>query len=130
MSAFPINSEEANSVGVGVDIESISRFEESNIHSERFFEGIFTDGEIQYCRKKSPHEPHFAARYAAKEAILKALCSMGYEVIGYKKISIVNDGRGVPRVSVDALFDSELEYNLSLSHCDKYAVASVIIHRV
>jgi holo-[acyl-carrier protein] synthase len=60
--------------GVGIDLVMISRIEEAlQRWGERFREKVFTPGEIQYCGQKRNPAPSFAARFAAKEALAKAL---------------------------------------------------------
>lgn len=60
--------------GIGVDIENIFRFRKLPYKKNRhFYEKIFTESEIKYCLSKADPYPHFAARFAAKEAVIKAL---------------------------------------------------------
>lgn len=61
-------------IGIGIDLTEISRIEESlRRFGERFAKRIFTDAEREYCASKTNPAPHFAARFAAKEACAKAL---------------------------------------------------------
>jgi len=63
-----------NNVGVGVDIESISRFRKKISESPNiFFSKVFTERELEYCHSKIDPAPHLAARYTGKEAVIKAI---------------------------------------------------------
>ena len=61
-------------LGVGIDIENISRFRKLPYKKKKYFyDKIFTKAEIKYCLDKSDPYPHFAARFSAKEAVIKSL---------------------------------------------------------
>ena len=110
-------------VGIGVDVVEVERIREIiTRRGERFLRRIFTEREIAYALSaRSPlREERVAARFAAKEAFLKAL---GHPV-PLKEIEIVNDENGRPRV----LFRGR-PYPLSLSHTRGIAVAVVLIPR-
>lgn len=118
-----------NDVGIGIDIESIDRFKKDSIHSTSFFQRIFTKDEMEYCKRKESMEPHLAVRYAAKEAAVKALYSIGYDNITYNNIEVVNDAKGVPRLVLHIDNSNKLKCQVSLSHCDDKAIALVYIER-
>lgn len=125
----------------GTDIIEIDRIKES-IESlgKNFLERVFTEKEIQYCEsKKAQKYQHYAAKFAAKEAIFKAISSEfikeknKYE-IGWKDYATENDILGRPKVSVDANFLKNKfckgkihQIDISLSHCKEYAVANVVV---
>lgn len=113
----------ANIVGIGIDIENVSRFaEKSYLKNKRFYENIFTDKEIKYCLSKVNPYQHLAARFCAKEAVIKAL-----EIsIDLKKIEVLKEGN-VPKIKVEGFSDFNIK--VSLSHTENYAVASVIIQQ-
>ena len=122
------------SMHCGVDIIEIERIKKSLDELDSFRSRVFTDKEISYCegRNKAKYES-YAARFAAKEAVLKALGTGLAEGIEWKHIEISNDDRGKPYVF---LTKRALEiYNemnaksidISLSHCSAYAVAYVVI---
>lgn len=74
-------------MGIGIDIEDIERFNSMTFdNSETFFRKVFTKSEIEYCFCKTKASIHLAARYAGKEAVVKALISMCNESPDYKEI--------------------------------------------
>jgi holo-[acyl-carrier protein] synthase len=118
----------------GVDIIEIDRIKKSVDELESFRNRVFTEKEISYCegRHKAKYES-YAARFAAKEAVLKALGTGLAEGVEWKHIEIGNDDRGKPVV---VLTQRALELfremngkciDISLSHCSTYAVAYVVI---
>ena len=82
------------------------------------------DDEIEYAKKNSFPEQHFAARFAAKEAVFKAFG--GRIPMGWKDIKILNDERGKP-VCILKNNDSNEDIFISISHTKNYAVATAII---
>ena len=116
----------------GVDIIEISRVKES-IESlgERFINKVFTEKEIEYCEsKKAQKYQHYAARFAAKEAVFKAL-SWKLEdkyAICWKDIEVVDDKQGRPSLNIIGMNLDDIEnIDISLSHCKEYAVANVTV---
>lgn len=116
----------------GVDIIEISRIKES-IESlgERFINRVFTEKEIEYCEsKKNQKYQHYAARFAAKEAVFKAL-SWKLEdkyAICWKDIEVVDDKQGRPSLNIIGMNLNDIEnIDISLSHCKEYAVANVTV---
>ncbi len=110
---------------VGVDCEDISRFKDLN-RSNAFMRKIFSENEIETCLKKQNPAQHFAARFAGKEAIIKAFSSAGKK-ISINQIEIVNDDSGAPVVNLHKEGLESIEVKLSLSHCYSLAVASAIV---
>ena len=116
----------------GTDIIEIDRIKES-IESlgNRFLQKVFTEREIQYCEsKKAQKYQHYAARFAAKEAVFKAISPFlksKYD-IEWKQIEILNDENGRPFVNIvnDNIKCIE-NIDISMSHCKQYAVANVLI---
>ena len=128
-------------ISCGTDIIEIDRIKES-IESlgQNFLERVFTEKEIQYCEgKKGQRFQHYAARFAAKEAIFKAISSEFIEEknkfeIGWKDYEVENDPLGRPKVSKGANFLNNKfcknkihQIDISLSHCKKYAIENVIV---
>lgn len=114
--------------GIGVDIESIDRFRKyPPDRNKRFFRKIFTSIELDYCFKKKDPYPHLAARFAAKEAAIKAFS--GFKKLQLPQIEVINDEIGKPALRINNDESKETVENVfvSLSHCDKYAAAFVII---
>ncbi len=114
--------------GIGVDIVSVERIAEVyKKHGTRFLEKIFTPEEIHYCTGKRNPAEHLAARFAAKEALAKALPSEKRP--GWQQVEIIPGTNG-PRVKVRGE-QSCLSGNikLSMSHERKWAVAMVLISK-
>jgi holo-[acyl-carrier protein] synthase len=111
-------------VGTGIDIIEIKRIKKVIAGNKAFLKRVFTVREIAYCEEKANKYQHYAVRFAAKEAILKALGSKGIALID---ISIRNLGNGKPEAVLNGKL-KKLEKNIevSLSHCNEYAVAQAI----
>lgn len=117
----------------GTDIIEINRIKES-IESlgENFKNKIYTEKEIEYCEsKKNAKFQHYAGRFAAKEAIFKAISELlddKFE-ISWKDAEILNDDQGKPRVTFTSKKIQEKIENIdiSISHCKEYAIANVAI---
>ena len=88
---------------------------------------IFTQREQEYCFSKKTAAPHLTARYCGKEAIVKALASIGGANVRYTDIEIINKQDGMPVVRVDKEGFSDLQIHLSLSHCKDKAIAFAIV---
>ena len=122
-------------VGMGIDIVEVSRIRALlERHGERFEQRVFTPGEIRYCRAKADAAQHFSARFAAKEAAVKALGSGFGQGIRYTDIQIEHD-EGIPQVVfhnrarqiADSLGVSAVR--LSISHERTMTAAAVILER-
>jgi holo-[acyl-carrier protein] synthase len=120
--------------GVGTDVVAVVRV--AALIRDRgtaFLERWFTAREIGYCSSKAVPSRHFAARFAAKEAVVKALPMRWDGPLPWRSIEIVNDPCGAPSVSLfGALRDAAAragvsEIQVSLSHCDEYAVAFALV---
>ncbi len=118
----------------GTDIIEIDRIKESVENVSGFRERVYTKGEIEYCemRKKGKYES-YAARFAAKEAVMKALGTGMTDGLGMKQIEVQNDSKGKPHVILTQRamelfqFMGARNIDISLSHCGKYAIAYVVI---
>jgi holo-[acyl-carrier protein] synthase len=114
--------------GVGVDIESISRFKRAEVKGDRsFLNKIFTGAELKYCLSCPVPAQHLAARFAAKEAVIKALAGLDRAIPGYKDIEITNDKNGVPSARILKSGFDDLDIRLSLSHSKGEAIAFVMV---
>jgi holo-[acyl-carrier protein] synthase len=120
--------------GVGTDIVAVGRI--SALIRDRgtaFLERWFTAREIDYCSSKAIPGRHFAARFAAKEAVVKALPLAWDGPLPWRSIEIVNDLHGAPLVSLSgAIFDAATragisDISVSLSHCGEYATAIALV---
>lgn len=116
----------------GTDIIEIERIKKSiDDFGEAFLNKVFTKKEIEYCEsKKQMKYQHYAVRFSAKEAIFKALSKQlpnKFE-LGWKNVQIENDNDGRPQVKfIDYELKKLEQIDLSLSHCEKYAVATAIV---
>lgn len=120
-----------NIVGVGTDIIEISRIREAyHEHKERFLEHLFTDKEQSYCLQFKDPVPHLAGRFAAKEAILKAM-GTGLQIHNrWLCIEILPDNLGKPEVFLSENLKplwQHFRFFLSISHAKEYATATVIL---
>ena len=87
--------QELKNFGVGADIESIERFRRLSFNKDKiFFNKVFTKKELDYSFSKKEPASHLAARYAGKEAAIKALSSLGRKNLDYKKVEIFNNKSG------------------------------------
>ena len=118
--------------GTGVDIVKINRIKKMiNRWGDKFLKRIFSEGEIAYCQQKNNSAPHFAVRFAAKEAAAK-MFGTGFVNIKWTDIEVKKDERGKPYLifNNEALKVSEKSeinrVHLSLSHEKEYAIAQVI----
>lgn len=119
-------------IGVGIDIVDIERFKKilSKETGRDFIQRFFSINEIEYCEKFSEKGQHYAVRFAAKEAFIKA---SGLVQIPLKEISTVNLPGGRPQIEMTPHLHSALsshpplQIHLSLSHTDLSACAVVIL---
>lgn len=119
-------------VSCGTDIIEIERIKKSIERSgETFLNTIYTPAEIAYCEsKKNAKYSHYAGRFAAKEAIYKAVSALLPERFGisWQNAQVINDENGNPKVEfIDIKFDKIKDIDISISHCREYAVATVSI---
>ena len=122
--------------GTGIDIVEISRFKKAKKKWGKNFLGkIFTKNEIDYSRKRRFQDQHFAARFAAKEAVLKAFGDKLSSINNWQDIEILNDKSGRPYIrfhgSAKKLKSREKinDVVLSMAHCKGHAVANAILIR-
>lgn len=119
-------------IACGTDIIEIERVKESieNL-GEKFLERVYTKKEIEYCEsKKKQKYQHYAARFAAKEALFKAISwklEDKYEIC-WKDIEVLNNKQGRPELKVIGVDLKNVEnIDISISHCKSYAVANVVV---
>jgi len=117
--------------GIGVDIIEIGRIRTSvETVGQAFLERIFTASEIAYCLSKHNRYQHFAARFAAKEAVSKALSTGWAGAFRWKDVEITNDVSGQPHVALHGPLQHSLAsatIHVSISHSDTHVVAMVVI---
>lgn len=119
-------------ISCGTDIIEISRIKESiEEMQDKFINKIYTKKEIDYCEgKKQVKYQHYAVRFAAKEALFKALSNLLEDKysISWQNAEILNNEDGRPYVNfIDIEFSQIKNIDISLSHCKEYAVANVVI---
>ena len=112
----------------GTDIIEVNRIKNDiETLGSRFLNRIYTENEILYCEsKKSQKYQSYAERFAAKEAIYKAISSYINCEYSWKDFEILNDENGRPFVKLGIKIDELEELTVTLSHCKEYAVANVI----
>ncbi len=121
-------------LGIGIDIVEIKRIAAMRQrYGRRFERKLFTPREIAYCRRRKKADQHFAVRFAAKEAAMKALGTGITSQVGFLSIEVVNDSAGKPelRLTKGAAARAKklgmAQAHLSVSHGDDWAVAMVAI---
>ena len=120
--------------GIGTDIIEIERVRDAiNKHGDTFIQRIFTHNEQSYCKKHRDPMPQYAARFSAKESIVKALgCGFG-DQISWLDIEISHDDRGKPIVQFSSA--AQQRFNnpnviLSMSHCKEYVSTVALLLNV
>lgn len=116
----------------GTDIIEISRIKKSIEKSgKKFLNIIYTPAEIEYCEsKKYAKYNHYAGRFAAKEALYKAISPLLEDrfAISWKNAEIINNENGNPHVNfLDIRFNKIEHIDISISHCKEYAVATAVV---
>lgn len=120
--------------GIGTDIVEVQRVEDKILKRNGFRELVFTPHEIAYCEQQAASYEHYAARFAAKEALLKAMgTGWGNGGVNFNEIEVRNDAAGKPELHlIGNAADRYAQLNIkqilvSLSHVKSTAVAMVII---
>ena len=121
-------------VGTGIDIAEVPRIREAiERHGQRFLHRIFTEGEIQYCESKANRVERYAARFAAKEAGMKAIGTGWNHGVRWRDIEVARKPGGRPTLLLHgkaAEFAARLgavNIALSLTHTADQAMAQVIL---
>ena len=118
--------------GIGVDIVQNVRIAKS-LAKKGFAEKVFSKEEIAYCQNKKNPTENFAGRFAAKEALVKALGELYYFKFAPNEVEVLNDEKGKPEFNLKREFLEQYnlwetaEIHLSISHTTEHAVAMVII---
>lgn len=124
-------------LGHGVDLVDVERFRELiKRQGNSFLERVFTEAERNYCERHSDPVPHYAARFAAKEAFGKALgVGIGSSQTALHEVSVDRQGNGPPKLALAGKAHSAMSalgangVFLSLSHDGGMALASVILSK-
>jgi holo-[acyl-carrier protein] synthase len=118
-------------LGTGVDIVETARIRDSlEKFGDRFLQRCFLPGEIEYCRSMKFPELHFAARFAAKEAISKAFGTGIGRQLGWRDMEIRKRDSGEPYVELHGKaidLAGRATVLVSLSHCKDYAAANAVL---
>ncbi len=120
-------------LGLGVDIIEIERISQSvEKFGDRFLNKIFTEGELEYSLSKKNKDQHLAARFAAKEAISKALATGWNKDFKWKDVEIYNEPSGLPKVKLSGklkeFVGEDKDLKLSMSHSENYVVCVAILY--
>lgn len=121
-------------VGTGIDIAEVPRISESIARfGQRFLRRVFTEEEIRYCDSKANSAERYAARFAAKEAAMKALGTGWNRGVRWRDIEVYRQPGTRPTIKfygVAAEFAAKLgtkNISLSLTHTPEHAIANVIL---
>lgn len=121
-------------VGTGVDIAEVPRVAAAIARfGDRFLRRIFTDAEIRYCESKANKVERYAARFAAKEAALKAIGTGWRRGVAWRDVEVTREPGGRPTMvfhGVAGEFAAKLNVkrvHVSLSHTVDHAIAQVIL---
>jgi holo-[acyl-carrier protein] synthase len=122
-----------NIIGLGLDATDIDRISDTiQRYGDRFLKRVFTDGEMAYCMRRRVPAVHFAGRFAAKEAAMKALGTGQSQGVLWRDVEVVRGG-GPPRLVFHG--GAGRRFNaiggrsslLTITHSDKLALAEVLI---
>lgn len=122
-------------IGLGIDVLEVKRMERDLGDKEGLEEALFTPAEIAYCRARRYPAMHFAVRFAAKEAMFKALGTGQRGMMSWRDIEILNDDAGRPGMTLSGAvktFADTLGATtvwLSLSHTREIATATVVLEK-
>lgn len=121
--------------GIGTDIIEVERIRKNLETTRGFRERVFTEAEIAYCETKKNKAQHYAARFAAKEALLKAFGTGLRKGTNFQDIEVFHDEWGKPAIRLlgetQQTFDKHqpCQIHLSLTHIETHAVAYVVIEK-
>lgn len=123
-------------VAIGIDLIEIARIEEVLARrGERFRKRVFTEAEVAYCEQRASKMASYAARFAAKEAAMKALGTGWAEGVAWREIEIVSATNGSPSIQLHGRALERMRElgatraHLSLTHTNHLAMAEVILVR-
>lgn len=118
-------------LGIGVDVVDVKRMKRVlEKQGKIFLDKVFSDMEVTYCKTRKKPYIHFGARFAAKEAVAKAMRTGWSGAFHWRDIEVVNDQSGAPHILLSRDVAKALEQctvHLSLSHTDNTIVAFVVL---
>jgi holo-[acyl-carrier protein] synthase len=123
-------------IGTGVDIVEIDRIRKlAERQGDRFIRRVFTEEERRFCERHRDPAPHFSARFAAKEALFKALGTGWAKGVSWLDAEVRRGDRQAPVMVLHGEAEKQSaglganRVHLSLSHSDQWAVATVILEK-
>ena len=120
-------------VGLGVDIVEVNRIRKALENQPKMVQRVFTEQEAEFCAARKNQYQHFAGRFAAKEAALKALGTGWAEGIRWRDVEVSSEPSGQPYLHFHAKAEEVFESLhaatalLTITHARTYAVAVVIL---
>jgi len=119
--------------GIGIDVVEVERISAAiDRHGEVFLNKIFTPNEREYCDSKKTPAQHYAARFAAKEAVSKAFGTGIGGNAGLHDLEVIQDSNGAPKLHLSGAADAFAQKHgisdiqISLTHTEHYAAANAI----
>ncbi len=121
-------------LGLGIDIIEIDRIKDSvDRYGHHFLNKIYTPKELEYCLGKSNKYQHLAARFAAKEAIYKALTDGWHQKASWQNIEIQNEPNGMPKAQLKGelkeFLSNGTDLRISMSHSRDYVTCVALIYK-
>lgn len=122
-------------IGIGIDIIEIERIQKSvEKFGDLFLNKVFTPLELEYSTSKANKYQHLAARFAAKEAVAKALASGWDKGFKWKDIEVYNERNGMPSVNLygelKSFLGSDKALKITMSHSDHYVTCFAIVYSI
>jgi len=121
-------------LGTGLDLVEVARIAGLvERHGERFLQRVFTQAELDYCLPRAAREAHLAGRFAAKEAVFKALGTGWSETVSWKQVEVLAGESGAPEARLSGGAAERLaalggkRVHVSITHDGRMAAASAII---
>ncbi|HRV09115.1 MAG TPA: holo-ACP synthase [Acidobacteriota bacterium] len=120
-------------IGIGIDIVEVHRIREALENAEALVRRVFTEQEREYCGSRKNRYQHYAGRFAAKEAALKALGTGWQQGIRWQDVEVLPGELGRPEVTFHGraaeIFAQKqgVRAHLTITHAEAYAVAAVVL---
>lgn len=120
-------------IGIGIDIVEVERIRKALQDGEALARRVFTARELAYCRERKNQFQHFAGRFAAKEAAMKALGTGWQEGVRWQDVEVIPGDLGQPQLvfsgKAQELFAAKggRRSHVTITHASTYAVAAVVL---
>lgn len=127
------NTGEDMIIGIGIDLVKIDRIDKAGNNRSGFLERVFTEREREYCSRQKFPAQHYAGRFAAKEAVLKAIGTGWSAGVKWTDMEVLHGDGGGPVVNISGRVKDLMDLKgvkqilLSYSHDEGYAVAHVVL---